>query len=376
MLESCPITLTDAAIDHLRSILEDQNDENLRLRVYVSGGGCSGLQYGMALDTVVDPDDDVFEYSGVPVILSAIDVKYLNGAEVDYIINPMGGGWVSYEKDLPTNTALPFLQKYETNDNIRMETLAWAQPNGWMWKIPTQERYGCGYVYCDSFTSEDGAIAELEKTIGKSVEPIRKIKFDVGRLDKFWVKNVVAIGLSSGFLEPLQATSIHCTTMQIHILMNLTLSFTTDMNDIIYDTNIRRYNNIIGKLFDEFKDLLQLHYMTKRNDSEFWKYCKDSLERTDKVKEILEICKHKSPSMIDFKMSHGAAGWAVWGWTLVGLGHISKETAKKTLEANSMMEYALKRFDEINHYNRLNSVRMMKNDAFMKSLLKKEFIKK
>ena len=292
------------------------------------------------------------------------------------LINPMGGGWVSYEKDLPTNTALPFLQKYETNDNIRMETLAWAQPNGWMWKIPTQERYGCGYVYCDSFTSEDGAIAELEKTIGKSVEPIRKIKFDVGRLDKFWVKNVVAIGLSSGFLEPLQATSIHCTTMQIHILMNLTLSFTTDMNDIIYDTNIRRYNNIIGKLFDEFKDLLQLHYMTKRNDSEFWKYCKDSLERTDKVKEILEICKHKSPSMIDFKMSHGAAGWAVWGWTLVGLGHISKETAKKTLEANSMMEYALKRFDEINHYNRLNSVRMMKNDAFMKSLLKKEFIKK
>jgi iron-sulfur cluster assembly protein len=93
MLESCPITLTDAAIDHLRSILEDQNDENLRLRVYVSGGGCSGLQYGMALDTVVDPDDDVFEYSGIPVILSAIDVKYLNGAEVDYIISPMGGGF-------------------------------------------------------------------------------------------------------------------------------------------------------------------------------------------------------------------------------------------------------------------------------------------
>ena len=91
---------------------------------------------------------------------------------------------------------------------------------------------------------------------------------------------------------------------------------------------------------------------------------------------MLEICKHKSPSMIDFEMSHGAAGWAVWGWTLAGLGHISKETAKKTLEANSMMEYALKRFDEINHYNRLNSVRMMKNDAFMKSLLKKEFIKK
>ena len=93
MLESCPITLTDAATNYLRDILEDQNDENLRLRVYVSGGGCSGLQYGMALDTVVDPDDSVFEYSGVPVILGAMDVKYLNGAEVDYIINAMGGGF-------------------------------------------------------------------------------------------------------------------------------------------------------------------------------------------------------------------------------------------------------------------------------------------
>ena len=292
------------------------------------------------------------------------------------LINPMGGGWVSYANDLPTNTALPFFQKYEKGNNIRMETLAWAQPNGWMWQIPTQERYGCGYVYCDNFTSEDGAIAELEKSIGKSVEPIRKIKFNAGRLDKFWVKNVVAMGLSSGFLEPLQATSIHCTTMQIETLMNLTLSFTTDINDVIYDTNIRKYNQVIGKVFDEFKDLLQLHYMTKRSDSEFWRYCKDSLERTDKVKEILDICKHKSPANGDFDSIGGGSNWGVWAWSLAGLGHISKETARKTLEASSMMGIALKRFDEINHYNRLNSVRMMKNDVFMKSLLKKEFIKK
>ncbi len=86
MLESCPITLTEAAIDHLRGILDDQSDFNLRLRVYVSGGGCSGLQYGMALDTELDPDDSVFEYSGIPIVLGAMDVKYLNGSEVDFVV--------------------------------------------------------------------------------------------------------------------------------------------------------------------------------------------------------------------------------------------------------------------------------------------------
>lgn len=93
MLESCPITLTDASIAHLSDILSGEDMSDLRLRVYVSGGGCSGLQYGMALDTELDPDDSVFEYSGIPIVLSALDVKYLNGAEVDYIINNMGGGF-------------------------------------------------------------------------------------------------------------------------------------------------------------------------------------------------------------------------------------------------------------------------------------------
>ena len=93
MLESCPITLTEAAIDHLRGILDDQSDFNLRLRVYVSGGGCSGLQYGMALDTELDPDDSVFEYSGIPIVLGAMDVKYLNGSEVDFVVRAMGGGF-------------------------------------------------------------------------------------------------------------------------------------------------------------------------------------------------------------------------------------------------------------------------------------------
>jgi iron-sulfur cluster assembly accessory protein len=89
----CPISLTEAAISYLRDILAENQDVNLRLRVYVSGGGCSGLQYGMALDTEVDLDDTIYDFEGIAIVLSAYDEKYLLGSIVDYVINNMGGGF-------------------------------------------------------------------------------------------------------------------------------------------------------------------------------------------------------------------------------------------------------------------------------------------
>jgi iron-sulfur cluster assembly protein len=89
----CPISLTENAVSYLRDILETENQEDLRLRVYVSGGGCSGLQYGMALDTEVDPDDSLFEYDGIKIVLGVIDIKYLDGSVVDYVTTPLGGGF-------------------------------------------------------------------------------------------------------------------------------------------------------------------------------------------------------------------------------------------------------------------------------------------
>ena len=92
-MELCPISLTESAISHVSSILSENSDVNLRLRIYVSGGGCSGLQYGMALDTEVDPDDTIFDYEGIAIVLSAYDQKYLLGSVVDFIDTSMGGGF-------------------------------------------------------------------------------------------------------------------------------------------------------------------------------------------------------------------------------------------------------------------------------------------
>jgi iron-sulfur cluster assembly protein len=91
---SCPISLTDNAAQEVRDILEQQgNPEGVALRIYVSGGGCSGLQYGMALDENVEEGDQFFEDKGVNVVIDPMSLRYIVGSVVDYVTTPMGGGF-------------------------------------------------------------------------------------------------------------------------------------------------------------------------------------------------------------------------------------------------------------------------------------------
>jgi tryptophan 6-halogenase len=285
----------------------------------------------------------------------------------------IGVEWVSYAKYLPVNNAIPYLHQYEKDENILAETLAWAQPNGWMWQIPTQERYGCGYVYSDMFVDELKALDELQNTTGRKIEPIRNIKFDIGRVDKFWEKNVVSIGLSSHFLEPLQATSIHSTLIQLDMLVNHHLRDSNPKSNWEYTSNL--YNKQISQMVDDFRDLIQVHYMTDREDTEFWKYCKYELPKLDKVSEIIEISKHRSPSHLDFSMYHGAASWGVWGWTLVGLGILEKNIAEKTLKNFGLYNESKLRVNEIqNQHIPLRT--MLTHKDFLKAIWNKELGKR
>ncbi len=88
-----PLTLTEAAASEVKSLLAEQDRDDLYLRVYVAGGGCSGLQYGMALDENLEPGDETFEDSGVKLVVDATSLRYIGGAVVDYITTDMGGGF-------------------------------------------------------------------------------------------------------------------------------------------------------------------------------------------------------------------------------------------------------------------------------------------
>ena len=204
----------------------------------------------------------------------------------------------------------------------------------------------------------------MEKTTGRKIEPIRNIKFEAGRLKNFWVKNVVATGLSSGFLEPLQATSIHTTIVQTYLL---TEHFFLDNKDNLLSERISgSYNEKLRKLFDDFRDLIQIHYMTKRKDTEFWNYCKNVLPKTDSVQRMLEICKYRSPSLLDYDFYYGVAGWGVMGWTLAGLGILTKDVAQQQLLNLSpkLEEDLQKALAHLKNNRMINDVRLMNQDQF------------
>jgi flavin-dependent dehydrogenase len=285
------------------------------------------------------------------------------------LIKPMGGGWRDFSKYLPVNRALPYLYNYKSDDDIRAETVAWAQKNGWMWQIPTQERYGCGYVYCDYFTTADKAFEEMKLATNRpDIEPIRELKFDVGCVEQPWVKNVLAIGLSSGFLEPLQATSIHTTLAQSQLFFDFI--FLEEKEYFVNEGNRKLYNQRVLNLQEDFRDLLQFHYMGKRDDSDFWKFIHNDLEKTQMTKNLIEISKYRAPSFMDFYNYFGAAAWGVWGWTLVGLGYVNKFNAELTLRNARPDDVKMgeKTFEGLKTAHKINSIRLLKNNDFINLL--------
>ena len=183
------------------------------------------------------------------------------------IVGELAAPWVSYAHELPVNRALPFWLPVAPGDEIANYTRAWAQDAGWMWQIPTQTRYGCGYVFSDAFRTPDEAHAEIERALGREVEVRGDIRFEIGRLENAWINNVLAVGLSSSFLEPLESTSIHGTIVQ---MMMFAGQYLRDPAEITPDLRTD-YNRRVARQVDDFRSFVNLHYMTERDDTPFWR---------------------------------------------------------------------------------------------------------
>lgn len=208
------------------------------------------------------------------------------------ISSKLGVKWVDCKKYLPMNSAIAF--PTERLENIASNTESTAMNAGWMWRIPTQNRFGNGYVYSDDFISDDQAIAEAQSVFDKPIEIGKKIKFSAGYVDKFWTNNCVSLGLAGSFVEPLEASSIG-TSIQQAISLSEHLIF-WEYGD---NATSKCYNTEFEHVCKNIIDFVQLHYFTKRTDTEFWKNCKE-LTMTDFNKETLEIFKRTLPTPMFF----------------------------------------------------------------------------
>jgi len=245
------------------------------------------------------------------------------------LVKKLGVKWVSYKDNLPVNSAMPFLLDYKEGEDPELYTTAWAQSSGWMWKIPTMTRQGCGYVFCDEFITPEKAQEEIETTLGRPIDPIRVLKFDTGRLEKVWTKNCLAIGLASAFAEPLEATSIHTTVTQL-----LSFNFEFLKNTVEETCNhgsINSYNRQTARLYDMTKEFLVAHYMGGRTDSEFWRYIASGATRTPFVFDMLESCKNRFPSNRDLTPGFGEPDIGLWLPILAGTGHLSPSISQLAL---------------------------------------------
>lgn len=181
--------------------------------------------------------------------------------------------WINTEEYLPVNSAIPFTLPME--DDVKGKdtlTRAVAMKYGWLWMIPLQSRWGCGYVHDGSLVSEEDARKEIEEYVGKPIFgslSAKRISFKSGYYEKPYIGNVVAIGLSSGFFEPLEATSLATTIKQLFRITNSGFNYNIDEDNAFFNSVQR-----------QILWFLTLHYVSNREDTEFWKH--------HKVKEIPE----------------------------------------------------------------------------------------
>ena len=183
---------------------------------------------------------------------------------------------------LPCDSAMA-LQTAAVSDALPY-TRSIAHPAGWQWRIPLQQRVGNGLVYASRHLGDDEAKALLLRNVqGEVLTPPRVLKFRPGQRREVWRANCVAIGLASGFIEPLESTSIHLIQRGIIKLMQML------PNMGIRDTDIDEYNRQAQSEIEHIRDFVVLHYhVTERDDSDFWRTCR-TMEVPASLKHRIEL---------------------------------------------------------------------------------------
>ncbi|HZF14737.1 MAG TPA: tryptophan halogenase family protein [Steroidobacteraceae bacterium] len=220
------------------------------------------------------------------------------------------------------DSALALQVPYADSESpIASQTLSTAQSSGWIWDIGLSSRRGVGHVYSSAHTSDAAAESELVAYIAESGGPkgasgARKLSFEPGYRETFWHRNCVAIGLSAGFIEPLEASALALVELSAAMLAD-EMPATRDTMDIV----ARRFNDSFTYRWERVIDFLKMHYvLTKRTDTDFWRDNRRPASIPDRLQEQLALWRHLPPSRYDFFRIEEVFPSASYQYVLYGMG--------------------------------------------------------
>jgi len=203
--------------------------------------------------------------------------------------------------------------------DLPVETKATALSSGWAWQIPLQHRTGNGYVYSSAFISADQAELELRTQLGllDSAVQARHLKMKVGQLQQHWYKNCLAVGLSQGFIEPLEATALHLVQTAVETFIDqYQFSAATPLQQ-------QQYNQLISGRFERVRDYIVAHYkLNSRDDSHYWRANRANTELSDSLLQILDCWYRKNDLDQEIKRQQLSShfGTSSWHCLLSGYG--------------------------------------------------------
>ena len=206
-------------------------------------------------------------------------------------------------------------------EHIRTYTLATAREAGWQWDINLQTRRGLGYVYSSAFLSDDEAETALRRNEGPHTNGLeaRHIRFDSSKREVSWKGNCVAVGLSDGFLEPLESSGLY-------FIEFAGLAIATMLEDFAAapDATTRYYNRITRELFDEILGFINLHYvLSTRRDTPFWRAATADEAVLDDLRDRIELWKRRSPTQFDFPGADRLFAQDSYEFILHGMKHVN-----------------------------------------------------
>jgi tryptophan halogenase len=230
------------------------------------------------------------------------------------------------------DTALAAQVPFDTPDApMASQTVSTAHEAGWTWDICLPTRRGIGYVYSSRHQSEEAATETLLRYIGPEQRdlPVRKIPIRCGHRETFWKNNCIAVGLASGFLEPLESSAIMLVELSAKLIAEQ-MPACREVMDIV----ARRFNDVTMYRFGRIVDFLKLHYvLTRRTDTAFWRDNTDRANVPDRLKELLTLWEYRSPWFFDeFDRLEEVFPAASYQYVLYGMGFQTRVTSEDTAE--------------------------------------------